>query len=568
MMNPKMKFHTFVFFLLCCWSAWPHLVQAQNHSAFYPALQQLQQSLQQNPLSESGLTPALQQLRHLSYQHAVTEMSAAELKLLHQLLQQLSQQPEFSQSKLPGWRLQEHYAVLLYRFYPDTELKPLWPEQLKPLLPLLQQELILSGELQQHYSWWEQIRSLAFGLYYGRSDPELARALLQLKPASFLLQSAPLSQGWQLQHLLWTLAYLHPLMPEAEQKQLDQQVLALLQQHKDLSPTEQKQLFSQLYLVNSFRVRDNCEQEFAGQCLYPDLTQALPLNYHCSERLKIRAKNITESQLKQSCEQLQGLEHQFHSLLDTQQQPVANDLNQQLEVVIFDHYSDYNLYGSLLFNIHTNNGGMYIEGTPSDPDNQARFFSFQHFWQQDFAVWNLEHEYIHYLDGRFVSYGPFEHFPAQMVWWSEGLAELIAKGQHNDKARALLAKTKAEERPSLEQIFATRYTDSLDLTYRWSYWAWLFLQQQQPHQLRLLKQHLSQDFFAGYQRLLQQLASSSELQFQQFLQQQVSQAKAETPAALYLGKYLYRSYLQPAHLPVSAEHFHRLKQDEPQKDPL
>jgi microbial collagenase len=148
-----------------------------------------------------------------------------------------------------------------------------------------------------------------------------------------------------------------------------------------------------------------------------------------------------------------------------------------------------------------------------------------------------------------------------MVWWSEGLAELIARGQHNDKAAELLANTKTTDRPSLQKIFATRYTDGVDLTYRWSYWAWLFLAQQQPQQLSLLKRHLRQDFFAGYQRTLQQIATDSEAQFQQFLQQQRARAKTKTTAAPYLGKYLYRSYLQPAHLPVSTEHFHRLNQD-------
>ena len=63
----------------------------------------------------------------------------------------------------------------------------------------------------------------------------------------------------------------------------------------------------------------------------------------------------------------------------------------------FKNWSQYNAYGQLLFDIQTDNGGMYIEGIPSKPNNQATFFAYRQFWiAPEFAIWNLNHEYVHY----------------------------------------------------------------------------------------------------------------------------------------------------------------------------
>lgn len=49
------------------------------------------------------------------------------------------------------------------------------------------------------------------------------------------------------------------------------------------------------------------------------------------------------------------------------------------------------------------------KGDPSDPDNQARFIAYRAEWLDGFAVWNLCHEYSHYLDGRYTIQGTFSN---------------------------------------------------------------------------------------------------------------------------------------------------------------
>lgn len=48
-----------------------------------------------------------------------------------------------------------------------------------------------------------------------------------------------------------------------------------------------------------------------------------------------------------------------------------NDQNEDLRMVIFNDYNQYNRYGSRLFGINTNNGGMYIEGDATTYNNSV-----------------------------------------------------------------------------------------------------------------------------------------------------------------------------------------------------
>ncbi|MDP4534648.1 collagenase [Alkalimonas collagenimarina] len=530
------------------------------------SIQYSSQLLERHVIELPRLESRLRFLRDLSYEFDWHQLSNEAKAEMTPLLLKLSGHPDFFKSVPEAWRWQEQFSVLSYR-YPSTE-----PSQRLALLQKLQRisSQLPQDQLAADYAWWEAIRAQAFLAVAARNQDDLKQLLNQSRWHEPLLDLVPKASGWQLEHLLWLLAYQHVLLPEDAKEAFDSAVLTALQAQPKLSLQEQKQLFTQRYLTNSFRVRDNCLQEFADWCQLPPLKQALPHQHQCHSGLMIRYRSINNRQLQQLCLQMMAQEDDFHQLLRTERKPVANDWNDRLEVIIFDDYSDYNLYGALHFNIRTNNGGMYLEGTPSDPDNQARFFAFQKFWQPEpFAVWNLEHEYIHYLDGRYASYGPFGHFPSHKVWWSEGLAELISMGKQNPEANRILLDTPAEDVPSLSTIFAASYQDGLDMTYRWSYFTWRFLQSELPERIPELTQALRTDFFAGYLHQLEQVAELHQDSFTAFLQaqqQQTAKRKTEQQEPPILGRYLYRRYLQPAHLLNHEQHFHRLSLSTDTKD--
>lgn len=214
----------------------------------------------------------------------------------------------------------------------------------------------------------------------------------------------------------------------------------------------------------------NCAM-YGNACAFNLEDTVLSGKHQCSDTLKLRYQgSISAANLTQICSKLGAEEQLFHQTFGTQSnQPVANDQNTDLEMVIFKSSTDYQNYAGQFFDINTNNGGMYLEGTPSDPDNQARFIAYQATWLQPaFVVWNLEHEYIHYLDGRYSQWGSFNDQPENSVWWGEGLAEYLSQPPTN--ANALAAAP--QKTYQLSQLFQTTYANSnTSRTYHWGYLA-------------------------------------------------------------------------------------------------
>lgn len=214
----------------------------------------------------------------------------------------------------------------------------------------------------------------------------------------------------------------------------------------------------------------------------------LSIHYSCNDAIKIRAQNMTQSELQQSCDLLAAEETLFHKILKTGNQSVNDDFNTNLEVNIFDSAEEYRNYAGTLFGIKTDNGGIYLEGDPSVEGNQARFITYEATWRDDILVWNLRHEYIHYLDGRFNMYGPFNYFPtntSKYVWWAEGLAEYISHQNLNEDAIQL-----ARQRSfRLSEVLNNNYSSGEERIYRWGYLAVRFLFEEVPEMVDQLMEY-------------------------------------------------------------------------------
>ena len=248
----------------------------------------------------------------------------------------------------------------------------------------------------------------------------------------------------------------------------------------------------------------------------PTVENILPLTHTCSDTLFFRAQDMSYDQFVSSCDIVGQEETLFHNTLQTNELPVDNDLNENLRMVIFDDYQQYNRYGSRLFGISTNNGGMYIEGNATDANNQASFYAHEADWlRPEFSIWNLKHEYVHYLDGRFDLKGNFGDYPTNTVWWSEGLAEYISKLQDNTDAMALI--NASGNNRTLAQIFATTYNNSVEEIYDWSYIANRFMFENHSSSIQDLRNATRQGDWAAYQSLLDQWSNDFEQQWQQYL---------------------------------------------------
>ncbi|WP_431896201.1 collagenase [Nonomuraea sp. bgisy101] len=216
---------------------------------------------------------------------------------------------------------------------------------------------------------------------------------------------------------------------------------------------------------------------------------ALPLTHTCGPTLRILAQEMTAAQFATTCASLAGQDAFFHNLVDSGGRPVADDGNTTLEVVVFDSSADYRTYAGPIYGIDTNNGGMYLEGDPAAAGNQARFIAYEATWERpDFAVWNLNHEYTHYLDGRFDLYGNFGAPTTPVVWWNEGLAEYVSwsyRGLPNTTAYTEAGK----HSHTLRDLFDTAYGQGENRIYVWGYLAVRYMFERQRAEVATLLGH-------------------------------------------------------------------------------
>jgi len=231
----------------------------------------------------------------------------------------------------------------------------------------------------------------------------------------------------------------------------------------------------------------------------------LSFNWQCSDTLKMRAQAMYQDQAKWACDVLGGQERYFHSKLATNNTPVANDNNDALELVVFDSSSDYQSYAGTFFGINTNNGGMYLEGSPAGIKNQARFIAYEAQWRQpDFHIWNLQHEYVHYLDGRYNLQGDFSRgISVDTIWWIEGLAEYIS---YRDANTAAVTMGETTEFP-LSTIFKNNYDSGQDRIYRWGYLAVRFMFENHKSDVDQILAYLRNDQYEEYQTFMDSIGT-------------------------------------------------------------
>ncbi|GAA0721749.1 M9 family metallopeptidase [Dokdonella soli] len=251
------------------------------------------------------------------------------------------------------------------------------------------------------------------------------------------------------------------------------------------------------------------------------LTQTvLPISYQCGPTLKLRAQSLTQDQINQTCAKVGKEEIYFHDRMQTNHQPVANDNNTNLEMVVFASSSDYVNYSGVIFGNNTNNGGIYLEGDPSNPANQARFLCYVAEWLQPFQIWNLTHEYVHYLDGRFDMYGGFSDYPLTLpgssVWYIEGLAEYFSysfRGMVYPEADADAGTAQFK----LSQVFDNTYGSGRELVYRWGYLSVRYMFERHHDEIDSILGYFRPGNYAGYRTWLAGAQTSHDADWPSFL---------------------------------------------------
>ncbi|OKY26467.1 hypothetical protein BI291_11630 [Thalassotalea sp. PP2-459] len=202
------------------------------------------------------------------------------------------------------------------------------------------------------------------------------------------------------------------------------------------------------------------------------IEQTFTQSYQCNSTVTLWAQTgISQQQLINSCNEIAETDNAFHNFFYTNS-PLPNDNNNTLDVYIYLSSSEYQTNAGTHFGINTDNGGMYLEGTPSNVNNQAKFIA--HICENSWVpyscsyvgqVYNLKHEYVHYLDGRYNVYGAFGTFTYN-AGLSEGLADFIAHGTNYSRT---INGMSGLDVPPLYNILTADYSHP-DL-YKWGYLA-------------------------------------------------------------------------------------------------
>ena len=277
-----------------------------------------------------------------------------------------------------------------------------------------------------------------------------------------------------------------------------------------------------IYLITAKVILDLDECRLFNMCnLRAELeARILPFRHDCPDvSVTLQSQNLTEEQVVRSCELLVFYEQYFHEKLNTQRsQPVDDDFNDHLRIIVFQDSESYRKYSRFLFGNSTNNGGIFREGDPSDPETTPLIILYEAYWieEEPQPILSLAHEYIHYLDARFIKYGASWDYGSIIVGWAEGLAEYLSIGNHHRWAMELIRDT--SNPPSLRRILRTTYRDPSDITYRWGYLAIRFLFEQHPEEVEVFKRYFRSGDYDGYSNYINSM-SRYENEFSNWLMQ-------------------------------------------------
>lgn len=247
---------------------------------------------------------------------------------------------------------------------------------------------------------------------------------------------------------------------------------------------------------------------------------ALPITHTCDATHTIRAQALTSTELDAVCANLLGQDPYFDNLVKDDG-PIPGQYMSTLQLVVFASRADYQTYAGAIFGVSTNNGGITLTGDPSDPANQPLALMYQKNADDGFTarIWNLNHEYTHFLDARYDMKGDFtQETSVPDVWWIEGLAEYVSYGYRGITDEQAVAQA-GRHTYRLSTLFQNTYANSdVTRTYPWGYLAVRYMFEKHPADIqRMLARFRVGDYAGGYAVYDSDIATRYDADFDEWL---------------------------------------------------
>ena len=244
----------------------------------------------------------------------------------------------------------------------------------------------------------------------------------------------------------------------------------------------------------------------------PDVTldARFPDQHYCDHNTVLLAESMSLPLLENLCSSITAVSNTFHQTMQTHYQVNENDHNDLVEIRIFDTYFDYlekiKDVSGLDF---ASSGGFFYEGNAAKEGNRAKIYVFEKTFTN--GVWNLEHEYIHHLNARFVKYGNVSN-REYYLFWEEGMAEYFSQPTLFHDAKLAL-----DDSPTIQNIININIDSTQTEIYGASYWLIRFLIEEHTATLHELAYLLKQGDFDSYEDNLDTFAIKKESEFQSWL---------------------------------------------------
>ncbi|MFJ8631996.1 collagenase [Streptomyces sp. NPDC093568] len=281
---------------------------------------------------------------------------------------------------------------------------------------------------------------------------------------------------------------------------------------------------------------DSAGCAYYGVCdLTGQLTRAaLPVTHDCDATRRIRAQSLTSADLAAACASVLGQDAYVHDLVKDDG-PIPGQHLSTLDLAVFASAQDYRTYAGAIFGISTDNGGMTVIGDPADPANKPFAVMYQKSQDTGHAarIWNLNHEYTHYLDAVHNMKGDFaQQTSVPDVWWIEGVAEYVSYGYRRITYDQAVTEA-GRHTYRLSTLFQNTYANSdVTRTYPWGYLAVRYMAERHPADIqRMLARFRAGDYAGGYAVYATDIGTRYDADFDAWLTECAAGACAATPAA-------------------------------------
>ncbi|WP_225826185.1 collagenase [Streptomyces naphthomycinicus] len=267
---------------------------------------------------------------------------------------------------------------------------------------------------------------------------------------------------------------------------------------------------------------DSADCAYYDVCGLPEkLDRAvLPVTRHCDANITVRAQALSAADLDAACASVLRQDAYFRAVVKAGG-PIPGQYASTLRLVVFSSRADYQMYAGAMYGISTDNGGMTLGGNPSDPANQPMSIMYRKGYDDGFpaGIWNLNHEYTHFLDARDDMKGDFgRQVSVPDVWWIEGVAEYVSyayRGLADDQA----IQEAGRHTYRLSTLFENTYDNSdVTRTYPWGYLAVRYMIERHPDDVqRMLDRFRAGDYAGGYAVYHDGIGSRYDADFDQWL---------------------------------------------------